>query len=81
MARVGLRIDEWMEQMQRSIMGELIPGHLRVLESVYSARRLSRWKGGTLAHFLAKAEVEEDCVDNCRVGNVSSQPDSSTQYG
>lgn len=81
MPRVGIRIDEWMEQMQRSIMGELIPGHLRVLESVYSARRLNRWEGGTLAHFVAKSEVEENCIDNCRVDNVASKPDRSAQYG
>lgn len=60
---------------------ELIPGLLGVLESVYSARRLNRWKGGTLAHFVAKSEVEEICIDNFRVDNIASKPDKSAQCG
>lgn len=58
---------------------ELILGHLRVLESVYSAKRLNRWKGGTLAHFVAKSEVNKTCIDNCRVNKSASKPDKSAQ--
>lgn len=59
--------------------GELISEYLRVLESIYSARRLNRWKGGTIAHFIAKSEVEEICIDNCRVNNSALKPDKSAQ--
>lgn len=65
--------------MLELITGEFISGLLDVLESLYSARLLNRWKGGTLAHFLAKSEVEEICIDNCRVNNSALKPDKDAQ--
>lgn len=72
----------WMDGTDAGVdYRELIWEHLRVLESVYSAKWLNRWKGGALAHFVAKSEVEETYIDNCRVNNSASKADKSAQCG